>query len=54
MTIYVVSLYEGSMCLKAGLNVEFKGHEAHVSCEKHENEIFWSQRLAFLRSNPNN
>lgn len=54
MTIYIVSLREGSMCKNVGLKVEFKGHVAHVYCEPFQKELFWEQRLKFLKANPNN
>ena len=51
--MYIVTLREGSMCLQAGLPVEFKGSEAHVSPRNsQERETFWAKRLQFLRENP--
>jgi hypothetical protein len=42
------------MCAAVGLSVEYFGAEAHVFCKNcEEYEVFWAQRLAFLRANPN-
>ena len=53
-TMYIVTSREGSMCAAVGLSVEYFGAEAHVFCKNcEEYEVFWAQRLAFLRANPN-
>jgi hypothetical protein len=54
-TLYIVTLREGTMCQRAGLEVEFLGAQAHVTCGGGlELDIFWRVRLEFLRANPNN
>jgi hypothetical protein len=53
MTIYIVTLREGSLCSSAGLRVEFLGGFAHVHCKDgRERETFWATRLQFVRDNP--
>jgi hypothetical protein len=53
MTLYIVTLREGGMCQAEGLAVKFVGGNAHVTCKNgREQQIFWAQRLAFLRANP--
>lgn len=54
-TIYEVTLREGSMCKAAGLEVQGYGALSHVVVhDGKQREIFWAQRLAFLRANPDN
>lgn len=51
-TTYEVTLREGSMCKAAGLEVQGYGVLSHVIVRSGtEREIFWAQRLAFLRAN---
>jgi hypothetical protein len=51
MTLYVVTLREGTLCREKGLEVTYHGHNAHVACKDGlERETFWTCRLAFLRA----
>ena len=54
MTLYIVTLREGSMCKANGLAVQFVGDQARVACTPDQRDVFWGVRLAFLRANPNN